>query len=133
MGLPNLRFEDQPEFEEKFFVLATEPLGTRALLDPQVRAWLGRIEALPGFVAMCPGGYPVKEEENWTNAFLPGAYQGTYVDTKHTDVGKLKRGVELIYRRNPGLKLRNVDMKRFDEDARHILRIYNDAWERIRG
>lgn len=40
MGLPNLAFPDQPEFSEKFFVLATEPLGTQALLDPLVRAWL---------------------------------------------------------------------------------------------
>jgi len=38
---------------------------------------------------MCPGGYPVKEAENWGNGFLPGAYQGTYVDTQHTDVARL--------------------------------------------
>jgi hypothetical protein len=40
MGLPNLRFADQPEFEEKFLVLANEPLGAQALLDSSVRAWL---------------------------------------------------------------------------------------------
>ena len=44
---------------------------------------------LPGFVAMCPGGYPIKETQNWRSAFLPGAYQGTYVDTKHSEVEKL--------------------------------------------
>jgi len=44
---------------------------------------------LPGFIAMCPGGYPITATQNWRSAFLPGAYQGTYLDTQHTDVDKL--------------------------------------------
>lgn len=44
---------------------------------------------LPGFVVMCPGGYPIQESQNWQSGFLPGSYQGTYVDTKHTDIEKL--------------------------------------------
>jgi len=52
-----------------------------------------------------------------------------YIHKKYTNIDKLKRGVELIYRRNPGLKLRTLDMSRFDEEARNVLRIYNDAWE----
>ena len=44
---------------------------------------------LPGFVVMCPGGYPIQESQNWQNGFLPGSYQGTYVDTKHTEIEKL--------------------------------------------
>ena len=32
---------------------------------------------LPGFIAMCPGGYPITETQNWQAAFLPGIYQGT--------------------------------------------------------
>lgn len=40
MGLPSVRFPDQPEFTQRYFVLAREPLGTQALLDPRVRAWL---------------------------------------------------------------------------------------------
>src|SRR6185436_13335487 len=44
---------------------------------------------LPGFVVMCPGGYPIVTTQNWRSAFLPGVYQGTYLDTKHTDVDKL--------------------------------------------
>ena len=27
--------------------------------------------------------------QNWRSAFLPGAYQGTYIDTQHTEVDKL--------------------------------------------
>jgi hypothetical protein len=38
---------------------------------------------------MCPGGYPIVATQNWRSAFLPGAYQGTYIDTKNDDVDKL--------------------------------------------
>ena len=44
---------------------------------------------LPGFLAMCPGGFPIAESQNWQAAFLPGIYQGTYLDTKHTEIEKL--------------------------------------------
>jgi hypothetical protein len=44
---------------------------------------------LPGFLVMCPGGYPVKETDNWQNGFLPGVYQGTYIDSQHTKIEKL--------------------------------------------
>lgn len=46
-------------------------------------------ENLPGFIAMCPGGYPIKDTANWQNGFLPGAYQGTFIDPKHTELEKL--------------------------------------------
>ena len=44
---------------------------------------------LPGFVAMCPGGYPIVATQNWRSSFLPGAYQGTYLNTQHKEVDKL--------------------------------------------
>jgi hypothetical protein len=44
---------------------------------------------LPGFVVMCPGGYPVKETDNWQSGFLPGVFQGTYIDSQHTKIEKL--------------------------------------------
>src|ERR1044071_4511929 len=44
---------------------------------------------LPGFIVMCPGGYPIVTTQNWRSAFLPGVYQGTYVDSKHTSPDKL--------------------------------------------
>lgn len=61
---------------------------------PSVGAWtlygLGtENENLPGFLAMCPGGYPVSESANWQSGFLPGMYQGTFVDTNHQDIDKL--------------------------------------------
>ena len=30
-----------------------------------------------------------QESQNWQSAFLPGVYQGTYIDTQHTDIEKL--------------------------------------------
>jgi len=44
---------------------------------------------LPGFVVMCPGGYPIVTTHNWRSAFLPGVYQGTYLDTNKTEAEKL--------------------------------------------
>ncbi len=49
---------------------------------------------LPGFIAMCPGGMPIKDNENWQSAFLPGAFQGTYVDTNHRELGRLVENID---------------------------------------
>jgi len=51
-------------------------------------------ENLPGFVALCPGGVPIVETQNWRSAFLPGAYQGTHIDTKNTDIDRLIANIE---------------------------------------
>jgi hypothetical protein len=61
---------------------------------PSVGSWvlygLGtENQNLPGFVAMCPGGYPVSDKANWQSGFLPGAFQGTFIDPQHRDVGRL--------------------------------------------
>src|ERR1051325_8875334 len=61
---------------------------------PSVGSWvtygLGtENQNLPGFIAMCPGGYPIKEAENWRSGFLPGVYQGTFIDSQHTKLEKL--------------------------------------------
>ncbi|WP_337174114.1 DUF1501 domain-containing protein [Paludisphaera sp.] len=61
---------------------------------PSVGSWvlygLGtENQNLPGFLVMCPGGYPIAESQNWQSAFLPGVFQGTYLDTNNTDVEKL--------------------------------------------
>lgn len=49
---------------------------------------------LPGFIAMCPNGYPIQETQNWQTAFLPGVYQGTYVNTQHTEIDKLIENIK---------------------------------------
>jgi hypothetical protein len=69
--------------------------GDSRLVRPSLGSWvtygLGtENQNLPGFVAMRPGGYPGNGgAQNWQAGFLPGAYQGTYVDTKHTRIEKL--------------------------------------------
>jgi hypothetical protein len=80
---------------------------------------------LPGFIAMCPGGYPIQETQNWQSAFLPGAYQGTYIDTRHTEVEKL---VEHIKNHNLSLaeQRRQLDLLR-QLNERHQQRRQQDA------
>ena len=51
-----------------------------------------------------------------------------YVHEKYLDARKLERGAELVRRRNPGLRLRTLDMGRFMEEARVVMDIYNEAW-----
>jgi len=52
---------------------------------------------LPGFIVMCPGGYPVKETDNWQNGFLPGVFQGTHIDSQHTRIEKLIENIRSNY------------------------------------
>ena len=68
--------------------------GEARLIRPSMGSWVtyglgSDNQNLPGFVVMCPGGYPIQESQNWQSGFLPGAYQGTYIDTQHTDAQKL--------------------------------------------
>src|SRR5882724_846118 len=68
--------------------------GEARLIRPSMGSWITyglgtENQNLPGFIAMCPGGYPIQESQNWQAGFLPGVYQGTYIDTQHTDVQKL--------------------------------------------
>lgn len=58
--------------------------GTIAPTRPSMGSWftygLGSENAdLPGYVVLCPGR-PVRFSELWTSGFLPGEYQGTYVN-----------------------------------------------------
>src|SRR3954454_8640036 len=73
--------------------------GDSAQPRPSAGAWvlygLGtENQNLPGFVALCPGGHPIKGGENWQSAFLPGAFQGTFVDSKHETIAKLIENIE---------------------------------------
>jgi hypothetical protein len=68
--------------------------GDARLPRPSMGSWvtygLGTLnQNLPGFITMCPGGYPIQESQNWQSAFLPGIYQGTYINTQHETIEKL--------------------------------------------
>jgi len=68
--------------------------GEARLVRPSMGSWVtyglgSENQNMPGFITMCPGGYPIQESQNWQSGFLPGVYQGTYIDTKNTDLDKL--------------------------------------------
>ena len=92
-------YTDNPNHGPALFMMNN---GTIAPLRPSMGSWflygLGSDnENLPGYVVLCPGR-PVRFAELWSNAFLPGANQGTYIN--HSDLAPAKM---LPYLRNPTL------------------------------
>jgi hypothetical protein len=82
---------DVPNHEPSLMLMNT---GDSQLVRPSVGSWLtyglgSENQNLPAFVAMSPGGYPIKESENWRSAFLPGKYQGTFIDSSHQRIERL--------------------------------------------
>src|SRR5579871_845015 len=68
--------------------------GEARQIRPSMGSWVtyglgSDNQNLPGFIAMCPGGYPIQESQNWQCGFLPGVYQGTYIDSQYTKIEKL--------------------------------------------
>lgn len=68
--------------------------GESRLNRPSFGSWVtyglgSENENLPGYISMCPKGMPTRRTKNWQSAFLPSVYQGTYLDTKNTQVDKL--------------------------------------------
>ena len=89
-------YADVPNHEPSLLLMNC---GEARLVRPSMGSWLtyglGTVnQNLPGFIAMCPGGYPIQESQNWQAGFLPGIYQGTYIDTQHTDIQKLIENVK---------------------------------------
>ena len=82
---------DVPNHEPSLMLMNT---GESRLVRPSMGSWLtyglgSENDNLPAFVTMCPGGYPIKESQNWQNAFLPGKYQATYVDSSGERIEQL--------------------------------------------
>ena len=96
--------------------------GDAIQVRPSVGSWVtyglgAENQNLPAFIAMCPNGLPVKESENWQAGFLPAVFQGTYIDTQHTQIEKL-----IAHIRNPrlsrGQQRRQLDLLRALETER---------------
>jgi hypothetical protein len=107
--------------------------GEARQVRPSLGSWVtyglgSECQNLPGFIAMCPGGYPIQETQNWQSGFLPGAYQGTYIDTRHTDLDRLIENI-----RNPGLSLkdqrRQLDLLRTLNERHHQKRSQDSQLE----
>ncbi len=68
--------------------------GDGRLARPSMGSWVtyglgSENENLPAYVSMCPGGMPIKRAENWRSSFLPGRFQGTYLDSSIEDLDRM--------------------------------------------
>lgn len=92
-------YANTPNHEQSMRLMNT---GDERLSRPSYGSWLTyglgcENQNLPGFVTLCPG-LPVADSSNWRSSFLPGIYQGTYLDTRKTEVTELIANI-----RNPEL------------------------------
>jgi len=95
---------NQPNHEPSLLLMNC---GESRLVRPSMGSWVtyglgSENQNLPGFITMCPGGYPIQESQNWQSGFLPGVYQGTYIDTQHTDINKLIENIKSQYTARSG-------------------------------
>jgi hypothetical protein len=103
--------------------------GEARLPRPSFGSWITyglgtENQNLPGFIAMCPG-YPIQESQNWQSAFLPGIYQGTYINTKHEKVEQL---IEHIKNNSVSLEEQRKQLDLLHElNERHAKRRAQDA------
>ena len=68
--------------------------GASTMARPSVGAWITyglgtENQNLPGFVVLVPKGMPVAGADNWQSSFLPGSYQGTYIETQDKKAAQL--------------------------------------------
>lgn len=104
--------------------------GESRLPRPSMGSWVtyglgSENQNLPGFIAMCPGGLPIQGTQNWQNAFLPGAFQGTYIDTRHTDINRL---IENVQNKHTDMDAQRVQLDLLQKlNRRHSADRQNDA------
>jgi hypothetical protein len=97
--------------------------GEARQIRPSMGSWLtyglgSENQNLPGFIVMCPGGYPIQESQNWQSGFLPGVFQGTYIDSQHTTIEKL---IENIKNSTTSLKEQRQQLDLLDQlNAEHL-------------
>ena len=113
-------YGDVPNHEPSFLLMNC---GDNRQARPSLGAWvtygLGTgNQNLPGFIVMCPGGYPTVAGQNWRSAFLPGAYQGTYIDTQHAEPEKLVENIRNDFVR-PGRQRPQLDLLQ-EINRRHL-------------
>src|SRR6185436_19881355 len=92
-------YADVPNHEPSLMLMNC---GEAREVRPSMGSWvtygLGSVnQNMPGFITMCPGGYPIQESQNWQSGFLPGVFQGTYIDTKNTEIEKLIENIRNPY------------------------------------
>ena len=104
--------------------------GEARMIRPSLGSWvtygLGtENQNLPGFIAMCPGGFPIQETQNWQAGFLPGVLAGTYIDPAQTDVEKLVENIHSHHETTPQQRLQLDLVQRLN--AKHLAQRAHDA------
>src|SRR5688500_16127849 len=104
--------------------------GEARLIRPSMGSWVtyglgSSNQNLPGFIVMCPGGYPIQESQNWQSGFLPGVFQGTYIDTQHTKIEKLIEHIKNNYSSLPEQRQQLDLLQQLNE--RHLRKRKEDA------
>ncbi len=90
---------DVPNHEPSLMLMKC---GEARQIRPSMGSWITyglgtENQNLPGFIALCPGGYPIQESQNWQAGFLPSVFQGTYIDSQHTRIEKLIENIRSDY------------------------------------
>jgi hypothetical protein len=104
--------------------------GEARQIRPSLGSWvtygLGTTnQNLPGYIAMCPGGFPIQETQNWQSGFLPGVLAGTYIDPKQTDIEKI---VEHIRNNYEGTAQQRAQLDLVQElNQKHLAQHQQDA------
>src|SRR5262249_3209085 len=80
---------------------------------------------LPGFIAMCPHGYPIQDTQNWQAGFLPGIYQGTYIGPSQTDLQRIIEHIKNNVTSMPDQRKQLDLLEQLNE--RHAKQRQNDA------
>ena len=121
---------DSPNHEPSLMLMNC---GEARLIRPSMGSWItyglgSENQNLPGFIAMCPGGYPIQESQNWQSGFLPSVYQGAYINTQHRQIDDLienirnlsvstaqqRRQLDLLRRLNQEHQKRRVDDEKLE-------------------
>src|SRR5262249_32727300 len=118
---------DVPNHEPSLLLMNT---GDARMARPSVGSWvlygLGtENQNLPGFIVMCPRGYPISETQNWQAAFLPGIYQGTYIDSQHTEIEKLIENIRNRHVSRPEQRAQLDLLQAFNQE--HLQRRQREA------
>ena len=96
MAVVRSMYTDMPDHAAATLMMNT---GSTRLVKPSVGSWItyglgSDNQNLPGFISLSPGGIA---PENLRSAFLPGAFQGTPINTSNTSVEKMIENIKSRY------------------------------------
>lgn len=101
--------------------------GSTRLIKPSMGSWVtyglgSENQNLPGFIALSPGRI---EPSNIRSAFLPGAFQGTPINTQYKTIDKLIENIKNNYQSLPEQREQLDLLQRLNEV--HSQNLKNDA------